>query len=94
MGQPRIVDVDYYVLIEEMKRASDTRCLIEKKDKERWKNYIAENEIREASLEAFGKVKFSQGKVKLVAISSGSSWDGCYAYSTDDEVALKYVCEG
>jgi hypothetical protein len=90
MGQPRIVEVDYYQLVEKMKRASDAKCLIERKDKERWNAYIAEHGVRETSLEAFGKVKFMAGKPQLVAIDQGGTWDGCYVYSSEDEAALKW----
>ncbi|NQZ30556.1 MAG: hypothetical protein HRU06_04735 [Oceanospirillaceae bacterium] len=90
MGQPRVLDVDYYRLMEELKRARDVKGLIEKQQKEAWSQYVNEHKVRESSLVAFGKVKFTSGKTKLVAIVSGSSWDGCYAYSTDDEAALKY----
>lgn len=91
MGQPRVVEVDYYVLVEKMRKASDERCLIERLQKEKWAEYVAEHGIRETSLEAFGKVKFANGKPVLVAIVMGSDWDGCYTYSHDDEAALKYI---
>ena len=91
MAQPRVIEVDYYVLIEKLKRASDARSLIEKTDKENWKEYVTQNNIRETSLEAFGKVKFTSGKTRLAAITMGGDWDGCYAYSVEDEAALKYI---
>lgn len=91
MGRPRVIEVDFYILVEQIKRAVDARCLIERKDKKKWSEYVEQNNIREASLEAFGKVKFAAGKPVLIAISMGSDWDGCYAYSKDDEAALKYV---
>ena len=90
MGQARIVEVDYYQLVEKMKRASDAKRLIEKKDKEKWKAYITEHKVRETSLQAFGKVKFMSGPPRLVAIDLGESWDGCYAFSKEDEAALKW----
>lgn len=91
MGQPSIVEVDYYTLVEKMKLAADSRRLLEKKNKEKWKTYVSENNIREASLLAYGKVKFTTGSPQLVAIEMGSDWDGCYVYSKSDEAALKYV---
>ena len=90
MGQPKIVEVDYYQLVERMKRASNANRLIEKKDKERWKAYITEHNVRETSLQAFGKVKFMSGPPQLVAIDMGETWDGCYAFSKADEAALKW----
>jgi hypothetical protein len=73
-----------------MKRAADAKCLIERKDKEKWKAYITAHGVKETSLEAFGKVKFMNGKPQLVAIDQGSTWDGCYAFSNEDEAALKW----
>lgn len=90
MGQPRVVDVDYYRLIAEIKNARNAKGVIEKQDKEPWKEYVSEHSIRESSLVAFGKVKFTNGKTKLIALQSGSAWDGCYAYSIEDEAAIKY----
>jgi hypothetical protein len=92
MAQARIVEVDYYQLVEKMKRAADKKCLIERKDKEKWKAYITAHGVKETSLEAFGKVKFMAGKPQLIAIDQGDgdAWDGCYAFSKEDEAALKW----
>lgn len=90
----RVVEVDYYVLVEKIKRARDQKLAIEPKDKDRWKAYVDEHKVRQTSLEAFGKVKFTAGAPKLIAIDMGDeSWDGCYAYSTDDEAAIKFIAK-
>lgn len=91
MGRPTIIEIDFYALLEEISRAREAQGLIEKKDADKWAEYVNQNNIRDASLEAHGKVKFTAGKPELVAIAMGSDWDGCYAYSKDDEAALKYV---
>ncbi|MBN7821658.1 hypothetical protein KJY73_09980 [Bowmanella sp. Y26] len=91
MGQPSIVEVDYHVLVGKLKQAADTGCLIERTDKDKWKAYVEENQIRETSLIAFGKVKFSRGAPVPVAIVMAGEWAGCYVYSDKDEAALKYV---
>ena len=91
MAQPKVIDVDYYVLVQKMKQAANGKALIEKKDKEKWDDFVNRHQVRVTSLEAFGKVKFASGKPKLVAIELGTDWDGCYAYSHDDEAALKFV---
>ena len=92
MAQPRVVEVDYYILVDKIKHASDAKSLIEKTNIEQWKKYVEENAIRDTSLEAFGKVKFTNGKPKLVGITMGDAeWDGCYVYSSEDEAALKYI---
>jgi len=91
MSQARVVDVDYFILVEKLKQAANKSCLVERANKERWKQYVADNSIRETSLQAFGKVKFINGETKLAGIEMGDEWDGCYAYSIDDEAALKFV---
>ena len=91
MSQARVEEVDYYVLVEKLKQAASKSCLVEQTNRERWKRYVAENGIRETSLMAFGKVKFISGKTRLAGIEMGDEWDGCYAYSIDDEAALKFV---
>jgi hypothetical protein len=90
MGQPSIVEVDYYQLKEKLKRAVDAGGRIEKTDKQRWQKYIKEHGVNETSMLAWGKVKFMSGKIRLVAIDHGETWDGFYAYSDDDEAALKW----
>lgn len=91
MAQARVIEVDFYILIEKVKRARDARCLVERTNKAQWAEYVEQHNIRETSLEAFGKVKFANGKPRLVGITMESDWDGCYAYSVDDESALKYL---
>jgi len=90
MALARVVEVDYYQLVENLKKASNAKGLIEKSDKEKWQSYIAENNIQEVKLEAFGKVKFMAGKARLAAIVTGGNWDGCYVYSHEDEAAMKW----
>lgn len=90
MGQPKIVEVDFYALKEKLKRAADAGGRIEKTDKERWHKYLKEHGVNETAMVAWAKVKFMSGKSKLVAIDHGESWDGLYAYSDEDESALKW----
>lgn len=91
MGQARVEEVDYYDLVSQIRKARDSKCLIERVDKEKWQAYLGEHGVRETSLLAFGKVKFAAGSPKLVAIVDGSDWAGCYAFSHDDEAALKFI---
>lgn len=91
MGNARIVEVEYHLLIEKIRQAADMHRLITKSDKEKWSQYVAENGVRETALFAFGRVKFASGKPQLVAIAMGDEWGGCYVYSKEDEAALKFV---
>lgn len=92
MAQPRVIEVDYYILLDKIKQASNAKSLVEKTNSEQWKKYVKDNAIRDTSLQAYGKVKFMAGKPKMVGIVMGDAeWDGCYVYSSEDEAALKYV---
>lgn len=93
MAHAKVVEVDYYQLLEHLKAAANANALIEKSDNEKWKAYIAEHKIQDVKLEAFGKVKFMAGKPRLAAIVMGSNWDGCYTYSNEDQAALKWVSQ-
>lgn len=89
MGRPRIADVNFYDLKANMKRASDAKGLINPADKEKWKSYIKEHEVKEATCMSFGRKK--SDSVKPVIINTGGDWDGFYVYSNADEVALKWI---
>jgi hypothetical protein len=91
MGQPKIVEVDYYILKDKIKRAADAGGRIEKSDKQRWQEYMKQKNVNETSLLAWGKVKFGGGNPRLVVLDYGDSWDGCYVYSEEDEAALRFV---
>ena len=91
MGQAKIVEVDYYILRDKLKRAADVDGRIEKSDKVKWQEYIKEKKVNDISLLAWAKVKFSGTKLKLVVINHGDPWDGCYVYSEEDEAALKFI---
>ena len=92
MGQSRVEEVDFYVLLDKVKAARSANALIDRSSqKDDWNSYISTHGVREAALEAYAKVKFSAGPGKLVAIQAGDAWDGCYAYSIDDEAAIKFI---
>ena len=89
MDRPRIVDVSFYDLKTNMKRAADVKGLINPSDKEKWKAYVKEHGVKEATCLSFGRKK--SDSVKPVIINAGGAWDGYYVYSDTDEVALKWV---
>jgi len=93
MGRPKVVDVDYYQFRDKLKRATDAGGRIERKDRDRWRQYVQQHGFSETALEAWGKIKFVLGKTKLVAIDHGSDWDGVYAYSEEDEACMKWERE-
>ena len=91
MGRPQIVEVDYYELVKRLKRAADVGGRIEKTDKERWRAYLDENKINDIAMQSWGKLKFASRKPTLVIIDDGGPWNGMYAYSHEDESALKWT---
>lgn len=91
MNRPRVEEVDFHDFMRVLKRARDSRSVIERTEADKWKAYVTENNIRDVSLEAHGKVKFVNGKPVLVAIKMGSDWDGCYAFSSADEAVIRYI---
>lgn len=94
MPRATVKEVDYFLFKEKLREAAASSCLIERTDRDRWGRYVADNQIRESALAAFGKVKFVASEPTLVAIEMDDDWDGCYAYSADDEAVLKFVPGG
>ncbi len=91
MGRPQIVEVDYYEFVKRLKAAVNAGGRIEITDKEKWKVYLVENKINDIAMKSWGKLKFASGKPTLVIIDDGTDWNGMYAYSHEDEAALKWI---
>ena len=89
MGRPRIVDVDYYELKNQLAKAIALNGRIQRRDTDRWNEYLRRHKVNEASMMHWGRSKFDQ--VEGVIIDCGSDWDGFYVYSVDQEAALKWV---
>ena len=90
MRRPKIVEVDYYDFKAALQKAIDTGTRVEKGEA-RWAEYVKEEKINEVAMRAWGKSKFANAlKPSLVIIDIGGSWGGFYAYSTADEIALKW----
>jgi len=91
MAQPRILEVDYFAFKDRLKSVSGLGGRIEKTDKDRWDAFVKANNVNVITMQAWAKVKFVTGKTRMIIISSGNDWDGFYAYSDEDEAALKWV---
>jgi hypothetical protein len=89
VGRPRIVDVDYYEFKNQLAKAMASNGRVERRDGERWTQYLRQHKVNEASMMHWGRSKFD--KVEAVIIDCGSDWDGFYVYSVDQEAALKWV---
>jgi hypothetical protein len=90
MAQPRIVEVDYYLLLDKLKAAFAAGGRIEKTDKARWDAYVQAHNVNVTTMQAWAKVKFMRGTPKMAIINHGVDWDGFYIYSEGDEAALKW----
>lgn len=90
MAQPRIIEVDYYLLLDKLRAAFAAGGRIEKTDKEGWQAYVKTHNVNVTTMQAWAKVKFMRGKPKMAIINHGVDWDGFYIYSEDDEAAFKW----
>ena len=90
MGQPRIVEVDYFQLRDKLRAATTAGKRIDRTDRARWDTYLRDHAIDEVAVQAWAKVKFQRGKPILVIVDQGDRFDGLYAYSEGDEAALKW----
>ncbi len=91
MGRPQIKEVDYHDFVAQLRKATDKKCRIEKKEKEKWAAYVKLHQVLEPSCFAYARSYGSAAKPQAVIIQSGGSWDGYYVYSDDDMFCLKFV---
>ena len=90
MGQPRIVEVDYYTFRAKLKAAAASGSRIEKTDGNRWKEYVKARKVDLYSIQAWVKVRFMGEEIKLAIIDGGGDWDGVYAWSEEDERVARW----
>jgi len=90
MAQPRIVEVDYYTFQAKLKAAAAAGARIEKSDGDRWHGYVRSRNVNVYSIQAWAKVRFTGGDVRLAIIDAGGDWDGLYAWCEEDERAARW----
>jgi len=90
MAQPRIVEVDYYTFQAKLKAAADSGARIEKTDGERWREYLKARNVSIYAIQAWAKVRFTGGDIRLAIIDAGGDWDGVYAWSEEDERVARW----
>lgn len=91
MGRPKIVEVDYYEFSSRLRKAIDNGRRLEKTDQPAWDEYVKKNKVNEIAMQSWGRSKFAG--TKPVIISDGSTWDGFYVFSKEDEAVLKWTWE-
>lgn len=89
MARPRIVEKDYYQFQKALRRAVDTGTRIDVSDKKRWKEWVKEHRIKEASFKSFGAGMYEG--LEPVIISQDDEWAGYYMFSAAEEVVLTWV---
>jgi len=90
MAQPRIVEVDYYTFQAKLKAAAAAGARIERTDGDRWLEYIKGRNVNLYSIQAWAKVRFTGGDIRLAIIDAGGHWDGVYAWCEEDERAARW----
>ena len=89
MARPRIVEKDYYQFQQALQRAVDTGNRIDVSDEKRWKEWVKEHSIKEASFKSFGAGMYEG--LKPVIINQDDEWGGYYMFSRAEEVVLTWV---
>lgn len=89
MARPKIVEKDYYQFQKALRRAIDTGNRIDVSDRERWKEWVKEHRIKEASFKSFGAGMYEG--LEPVIINQDDQWGGYYMFSKDEEVVLTWV---
>ncbi len=88
MARPRIVDVDYFQFQRALRKAIDSGRRIDVSDKERWRAWVRENQIKEAAFKSFAQGKYEG--LEPVIIDDDSQWRGYYLFSKQEEACLKW----
>jgi hypothetical protein len=89
MARPRIVEKDYYQFQQALRRAVDNGNRIDVSERGRWKAWVKEHHIKEASFKSFGAGMYEG--LQPVIIDQDDEWGGYYMYSKDEEVVLTWV---
>ena len=91
MARPKIVDLDYFQFQKALRHAIDSGKRIDKSEKERWHNWVRENQIKEAAFRSFSKRIYENLEPVIIDGDPDDKWRGYYLYSTDEEAVLKWV---
>jgi hypothetical protein len=71
-----------------LRAAAESGGEIEPSDKQRWKAYIRQYDVKEASCMSYARARSDD--VSAAIINDGGPWDGYYVYSRDEEFCLKF----
>jgi hypothetical protein len=88
MARPRIVDVDYFLFQNALRKAIDSGQRIDVAEKDRWSAWVRTNNVKEAAFKTFAQGKY-QG-LEPVIIDAAGEWRGYYLVSKEEEACLKW----
>ena len=88
MGRVRIVEKNYSEFMTALRTATDSGRKLEPVQKDLWKEFVTENQIKEAAFRSIANKKYEG--MKAVVIQDDSLWSGYYMYTTDEEAVLKW----
>lgn len=91
MARPRIVEKDYYLFQQALRRAVASGTRVDATETQLWKEWVKKHRVKEASFKSFGKGMYD-GLVPVI-IDQDDEWGGYYMYSTDEEVVLTWVSD-
>jgi len=86
MARPRIVEKDYYRFQKALQLAVDTGKRIDVSEIARWKAWVKENRVKEASFKSFGAGMYEG--LEPVIIDDDGEWGGYFMFSKAEEVVL------
>jgi len=89
MGRPRIVERDYYRFQKALQRAVDTGNRIDVTETARWKEWVKEHRVKEASFKSFGAGMYEG--LEPVIIDDDGEWGGYFMFSKAEEVVLVWT---
>lgn len=89
MARARMVEVDYYSFRQLLREAARQGGRIDKRDRERWNDYVRAHNLNEVSATAIARNRFDEPTP--VIIDLGGERDGLYLYSDLEEGCLRLV---
>lgn len=91
MARARMVEVDYYSFRQLLREAADRGGRIEKRDTQRWQEYVKTHNINEVGATAIARTRFEEPTPVIIEL--GGERDGLYIYSDLEEGCLRLVLQ-
>ena len=66
MGRPRIVEINYHDFVSALRTAASEGTRLEPTEKDRWAQWVKDNEVKEAAFRSYCKGQFEQLKAVIL----------------------------